>query len=112
MQSGRLKHRIRLERKALDHAGERGGKWEPASPRPVAADIVFLRAGEEVLGQRLQGKRPAIITVRADGLTRQVDNSWRCIDARKGTIFNIQGVSPNRADDQLDIIALAGGADG
>lgn len=112
MQSGRLKHRIRLERKAQDQAGQRSGRWEPASPEPVAADIMFLRGGEEVMGQRLQGRRPAIITVRADGLTRQVDNSWRCVDARKGTVFNIQGVSPSRADDQLDIVAMAGGADG
>lgn len=112
MRAGRLRHLVRFERKALDGAGIRTGAWEPALEGPVPADIVFLRAGETVVGQRLEGKRPAIITIRGCELTRQIDNAWRCVDARVGTTFNIQGVTPSTRGDQLDIVAVAGGAHG
>lgn len=49
----------------------------------VWAHVLPLRGGEEVMQARMQSKAPAIVTVRASSLARQITAEWRVeIDGR------------------------------
>lgn len=45
----------------------------------VRCNVRWLRGGESVMAARLQSRSPAIITVRASSLTRQVTSEWRAV---------------------------------
>ena len=88
-----LKDRVTLQRRGQDANGEPNGPWSTvaseAGDQAWAAKIIHLKGGEPVMAQRLQGVRPAVIVVRACGLTREADNSWRAIDRRDGQIYEL-----------------------
>lgn len=67
------------------------------------AKRVFLRGNESVIAARLQGRKPAILTVRYSSHTSSITTSWRCVDKRSGEIFNIREVTVtvDRADIEL-----------
>lgn len=43
----------------------------------LAAHVHPLRGGESVMAARMQSKAPAIVTVRASSLSRQITSEWR-----------------------------------
>lgn len=47
---------------------ERGTVW---------CHVLPLRGGESVMAARMQSRSPAIVTLRASGLSRQVTSEWR-----------------------------------
>ena len=72
-----------------------------------AAATLYLRGGEAVQDQRLQGRQPVVLTIRVCAAARLVDNAWRAVDARDtGRVFDITGVEPNRDLGFLDVLAV------
>lgn len=113
MRAGELRERVAFERRgeADDGAGNVEADWQQVGGA-VAARIKFETYGETVTAQRLEGRQPARIMVRASAATRMVTTDWRIRDARSGRTFNITAVTPGERRDQIDFLCVAGGADG
>lgn len=105
-----LRDRYRFDQRGEDANGDRLGAFEPGFT--VWTRTTWLRGGEGVLAQRLEGKQPVILTVRATAQTREITNGFRAVDARTDVEFNITSVSPAKDPGFLDILAIAGGAAG
>lgn len=92
MHAGDLRSRVTFAQRAAtsDGYGNALGDW--ADQFTVAARIQPRLGGEAVLAARLQGTQPVTIRVRQSSQTREIDATWRAIDARKGTVFNIRSV--------------------
>lgn len=82
-----LTNRVRLQRREDDENGDPLGPWEDVATR--RAEIVYLRGGETVMAQRLQGIQPAVVAVYADRITRAATNAWRLVDDRTGQVHEI-----------------------
>lgn len=79
-----LRFRVRFD-KLIGTDAPAGGAtetWEEQFTR--WAEIIQQRGGEGVQAQRLQGTQPAIIIVRSDSDTRQIDVSWRAVWVKDG----------------------------
>ncbi len=65
----------------------------------VSAGLHDLRGGETVMAARLEGKQPAIVTIRRSAQTKQITTDWRARDVRSGDIYNIRTktLTKNRA---------------
>lgn len=77
MRAGQLTKRVTLlepvkgldaDRQPILTYGDRGTVW---------CNVMWLRGGESVMAARLQSRSPAIITVRASSLTRQITSEWK-----------------------------------
>lgn len=104
------RERVTFYSRAPDQFDEPAGPFAPAFDR--AAQIVFLRGGETVLGQRLQSKRTAVITVQADPETLTITSAWRCVNAESGDRFDIVEAGRTEKRDKVTLLATTGGADG
>jgi head-tail adaptor len=100
MDAGKLDRRFRFEFRddADDGYGNTKADWVPQFTR--WAGLAYRRGGEGVLAGRLEGRQPAILTVRRDSETSRITNDWRCIDDGDGTVFAIRE-NPTRTDDRL-----------
>ena len=85
-----LKDRVALQKRGLDDNGDPLGPWatvpSEAEDGAWAVQIIWLRGGESVMAQRLQGVQPAVVVLRASAVTRSADTSWRAIDKRTGQV--------------------------
>ncbi len=68
----------------------------------------YLRGTEAVMASRLEGRQPAIITVRASSLSRQITTDWRARDTRTGIAYAIRGITPTEDRAFFDILAESG----
>jgi head-tail adaptor len=109
--AGALKDRITFEARGLDANGDPLGAWE--TKFTVWAQLVWLRGSESALQQRLESKQPVAIVVRTSTQAREIDTSWRAVNARNAAQrFNITAVSPSKEPGFIDILAVMGGATG
>lgn len=93
--AGRAKDRVSFEQRGVDAHGDRLGAWSVVLTRP--AQLQPLRGGEAVMGQRLAGIQPMIISVRSERATRAIDPvNWRAFNARTGERYSLK--SPGQAD--------------
>ncbi|MBL4767653.1 MAG: head-tail adaptor protein [Rhodobacteraceae bacterium] len=82
------------------------------------AGILFLRGGETVQASRLQGRQPAVITIRNSVITRKATAEWRIRDLRRGQFddhkcwqgveYNVRAIVPSDDDIWLEITAESG----
>lgn len=77
---------------------------------PVWAHMRYLRGGEAVIASRLEGKQPAVVTVRASSQTRQITPEWRMLD-EDGTPFAIRAIVPTQDRALLEITVEGGVAE-
>lgn len=110
--AGRLNRRLRFEKRAAvaegDGLGSYEGAWEEQFT--VAAAIKALRGGESVIGARLTGTQPVIITVRLSSQSRAIRSDWQAVDAHTGEIFALTSPPADTAGTRmyLDIMATSG----
>ncbi|MBY3333749.1 head-tail adaptor protein [Rhizobium laguerreae] len=75
-----------------------------------AAEIIPRMGTETVMASRLQGVQPFTIRVRSSTQTRELDATWRAIDARSAAVYSI--VSPPTNLDQknayIEMLATTG----
>lgn len=112
--AGKLKERIRFEGRQVDAAGDRTGDWAviDADRVSMAAAYTVLRGTEAVMGERLQGRQPVVITVRSCLAVRQIDTTWRAVDERTAMVYGINAVNPYPTRDFIDFLATAEGTNG
>lgn len=112
MGAGRLNRRLRFEKRASVPAGDDLGSYEGGweAQFTVAAGIKSLRGGESVIGARLTGTQPVIITVRMSSQTRAIGSDWQAVDAVSGEVFALTSPPADTAGTRmyLNIMATSG----
>ena len=86
-----LRDRVRLEmREEVDDGwgGTAPGDWAAQFERNAC--ILLSKGGETVIAARLQSVQPALIIVRFDTETATITPTWRLIETRSGTVYNIR----------------------
>lgn len=101
MSGKRYDHRVAFDRPAKVADGYGGSEEGWLLVLECAADIMFLRGGETVQASRLEGRQPAVVTVRQNSLARNVATDWRMRDLRNGDVYEIKAAVPT--DDRLDM---------
>lgn len=112
MDAGQLNERFAFDRRgtSADGYGNTESTWIEQFRCAVRRQM--LRGGENVMAARLEGRDPAIITVRRSVLTRQITADWRCRDTRSDDVFNIRSITPRESRDYIDLLVERGAADG
>ncbi|MCO6423834.1 head-tail adaptor protein [Sinorhizobium meliloti] len=75
-----------------------------------AAEIIPRMGSEAVMGARLQGLQPVTIRVRSHVATRDLDATWRAVDARSGAVYAITSppVNVDQKNAFIDMLATIG----
>ena len=104
--AGALRDRYTFQRQGAPVGDADQGAY--ADVLTCAAATAFLRGGEGVQAQRLQGSQPVVLTIRVCAAARQITNAWRAVDARDASrVFDVTGVEPNKDDIAfLDVLAV------
>ena len=109
MDAGQLTKRATLLEpvEAVDADGQVVQSW--ADRGTVWCNWTPRRGGEGVMQARIESRNPAIITVRASALTRQITSEWRVrIDQREYDVQEDPTETPDRAF--LEFLAMTRGA--
>ncbi len=108
MRAGLLTERFEFQEReqAGDGYGNEQGAWRPQFERSVGR--LMLRGGEQVMASRLEGRAPAVITIRACSQTRRITTDWRARDVRSEDIWNIRSISPSEKRDYIDLLVEKG----
>ncbi|MGV1856949.1 phage head completion protein [Rhizobium rhizogenes] len=109
--AGLLRQKLKFQRREMidDGAGnEQAGDF--ATMFSAEAELIPLKGGEPVLAARLTGTQPYIIRIRSCFAAREVDTSWRVVDARNpARIFNIMAaVDPSNKNAWIELMATHG----
>lgn len=109
--SGLLRSKLNFQRRdSIDdgYGNEQAGEF--ATMFTAAAELIPLKGSEPVLAARLTGVQPYVIRIRSCVAARQVDTSWRAVDARDATrVFNITAiVDPTNKNAWLELMATRG----
>lgn len=105
--SGQLDTRVTFQQRAPDDNGDPLGDWEDGFTR--WAQVQYLRGGEGVIQGRLQGRDPAVITVRDEAATREITTAWRAVTQTGPQMtFNLRSWTPAKERGFIDILAEAG----
>lgn len=114
MQAGSLNERFAFQKRARtagDGYGNFEERWE--NQFTVWTKRIFLRGGETVMADRLQGRQPAVLTIRASRQTAQITTDWRAVNARDDTeIYNIRSISLSEDRSFYDVLCERGVASG
>lgn len=115
--AGDLNCRIALQQRTLDANGDRLGAWDTANGITVRAHVKWLKGGEGIVSQRIEGKQPVAFVVRSSSDTQAVTNAYKAVaisgrDIIPGEEFNVVSVSPSAQPGYLDILAVRGTATG
>jgi len=109
MQAGTLRDRVTFAQRSTvgDEYGNNEGDF--VDQFTVAARVQYLRGGESVMADRLEGKQPVVLTIRMSAQAKRIETDWRATDARnEDRVFNVRSISPSERNDQLDILCETG----
>lgn len=108
--AGRLRERLTFQSRAevADGYGNHEGAW--VDRFTAAGRVLPLRGGEAVLGARLGGLQPVVITIRACAAAQAVTAAWRAVDARTGAVYALTSPAADMEESRqyLTIAATAG----
>jgi SPP1 family predicted phage head-tail adaptor len=112
VKAGKLDERVAFDARtdASDGAGNFKDVW--TETYRCAAGILDLKGGESIVASRLQGVKPAVITVRTCAATTAVTADFRVRDLRAGTVYNIRDIMPSRRKGFIDFLCETGVAHG
>ena len=87
-----FRERMRFEARVniVDDMGTSVGHFEPRFER--FCQLQLLRGTENVISARLGGVQPALIFVRYDSETIQINADWRAVDVRSGKEYAIRNI--------------------
>lgn len=71
------------------------------------ANVHYLRGGEGVLGSRMAGRRPAILTVRRRSVLNQIEHGWAVqIDGQDFQIRELPRITKDRRFAEMLVEAI------
>lgn len=106
--AGELDQRVTFQKQGAAGDGAGGTTSAFADQFTVWAKYTHLRGGEEVMAARLGGRHTQVVRVRRSTQTLLADTSWRLVDARTGTEFNIRDITPSEDRSWLDFLCESG----
>ncbi|MBY3255577.1 head-tail adaptor protein [Rhizobium laguerreae] len=111
MTAGNLRSKLHFQKRGQSDDGYGGTVvGEYSTVFTDAAEIIPRMGTETVMASRLQGVQPFTIRVRSSTQTRELDATWRALDARTTTVYSI--VSPPTNLDQknayIEMLATTG----
>ncbi|MBY3386402.1 head-tail adaptor protein [Rhizobium laguerreae] len=111
MTAGNLRSKLHFQQRGQSDDGYGGTVvGEYSTVFTDAAEIIPRMGTETVIASRLQGVQPFTIRVRSSTQTRELDATWRALDARTTTVYSI--VSPPTNLDQknayIEMLATTG----
>lgn len=113
MAAGPLNQRWRFEKRSesADGYGNTVSTW--SAQFTAWTGRRDLRGGEGVMASRLEGKQPAILTVRAaTSTTRTITTDWRAVNVNTGQVMNVRSVTETPDRKFIEMLCEAGVADG
>lgn len=110
MRAGELRERFEFQERPSqsDGYGNEQGPWQ--ARYECAARRQMLRGGETVMASRLEGRQPAVLTIRANSMARRITTDWRARDIRTEEIWNIRSISPSEKRDFIELLVEKGAA--
>lgn len=89
MQGGRFKERLTFQKRRTeaDGLGNSEGDW--VDQFQLKANVRPRLGGETVIGQRLVGLQPVLITVHKCSMSNEITSGWRAKHAVTGVIYDI-----------------------
>jgi head-tail adaptor len=108
MRAGNLRLRLEFQERASvsDGHGNEQGDWQ--ARYECAAERIMLRGGEQVMASRLEGRQPAVMTIRANSQARRITTDWRARDIRSEEIWAIRSISPSQKRDFIELLVEKG----
>lgn len=108
MRAGKLSKRATLLEPVIGRDADGGKILSHEDRGTVWANLLPLRGSEAVMQARIQSRNPAIVTVRASSLTREITSEWRVrIDGREFDVKERPRETQDRA--YLEFLAEAQG---
>ena len=101
---GEFRERLRFEQRGAQSASGDGlGPWQLVFTS--RARVIYLHGSESVMGERLQGNLPAILSLPWCASAASIDNSFRAVDANDTTaIYNVTSVELDPLRRQVDVL--------
>jgi head-tail adaptor len=116
MEPGSLNERFTFEKRpSTAPVGDGYGNFQTdfAAQFTVWTRRQFLRGGETVIAERLQGRQPSVLTIRASRSAAQITTDWRAVNARDASeVYNIRSVSLSEDRSFYDVLCERGVASG
>lgn len=108
MQAGQLRERFEFQERisVSDGAGNEQGQW--VARYECAARLVFQHGGESVMAARLEGRSPAILTIRASRMARTIHSDWRARNIHTDDLWAIREITLSEKRDFLNILVEKG----
>jgi len=107
--AGSLNSRVEFQQPVLQEDGHGGTivGWEAVFTEP--GRLTPRIGGEDVVGQRLQGKQPYILRVRSSTRTRAVKTEWRVVNSRSGSVYSIKSATNlDERNAYVDLLVVEG----
>lgn len=109
MQAGKLRDRVTFAKRQASSDEYGNDESTFVDQFTVAAEVIYLQGGEQVMAARLDGRQPVVLTVRASTQTRLIETDWRATDARDAErVFNVRSIKPSERRDHIDVLCEAG----
>jgi len=110
--AGALRERLAFDRRVEADDGYGNAEADWVEQFAVSARVLPLKGSEAVMGARLAGRQPVIITVRASRQSRTIAADWRARDTRSGAVYAITAPAANMDENgvYLDVLATTGAA--
>jgi SPP1 family predicted phage head-tail adaptor len=102
--AGDLREQIELLKQVTTPDGAGGSTVEWVVQITTRAAIKVLKAGEEVMSGRLQGKQSLVVTTRYQTALDGVDGTWRLRNVRTSQEYNIRAVTPDVRRHWCDVL--------
>lgn len=110
--AGQMSRRLVFARRAGGDDGMGNRALQFIDQFTLWARVRPLKGGEAVMGDRLQGVQPVVITVHASSLSRRIGADWQARDAHSGAVYAITSppVNMDEKSAHLEMLASAGPA--
>lgn len=106
--AGELRELIELQ--ALVSVPDGGGgstqSWETVVTAP--ARIKVLKAGETIMAGRLASTQTLVVTVRNQSAVADALTTWKLLNVRTGSLYEIKSITPDERGAWVDILAETG----
>ena len=108
--AGAMRCRLRFEKRAAPvedgYGNTVSGSW--TAQFTAAAEVRPLLGSETVIAARLEGRQPAVITVRTCLAAKAITHEWRAVDTWTAQIYALKEIPRDGMRGFIEILAETG----
>jgi head-tail adaptor len=111
---GRFEFSVRPDNSQVSPPGDEFGNVEGdfEAQFTIWAEVMMLKGTEPVMAQRLSGIQPRVLKVRRSTDTTQITTAWMARDIATNEGLNIRAVTPDPANQLIELLCESGGSAG